>query len=176
MTDVDFYTLFSGLHEGDERRFLQMERFYLTHKVTILGSLPWLAAELAENDGFWVMTQFVKHYGGGRLYINKSHAIFLEKIKVPVSEKTHKQLISQANISGSLDIPSAWGIFITLRKIAIQQAITECIPARKVANCFGVTERYLRYLNRKNKKYDAHRKQSAIGKTASYAPQPENET
>ncbi|GFM74375.1 hypothetical protein PSCICO_44140 [Pseudomonas cichorii] len=146
MADIDFYTLFSGLPDRDDDRFSQIERFYLVHRHALLCTLPWLAAELAENDGILTMSCFIRRYGGSRLYINKSHQDFLKKIEIIISEKTHKQFITHVGASGSLDIPSAWGIFNAFRKVAIQQAITEDMPAQKIANCFGVTERHLRNL------------------------------
>ncbi|GFM74373.1 hypothetical protein PSCICO_44120 [Pseudomonas cichorii] len=149
MADIDFYTLFSGLPESHDHRFSQIESFYSQHRVTLLCTLPWLAAELAENDGILAMSCFIRRYGGSRLYINKSHHDFLEKIEIIISEKTYKQLLTHAGASGSIDIPSAWGIFSALRKVAIQQAITEDMPAQKIANCFGVTERHLRNLAHK---------------------------
>ncbi|ACS85905.1 hypothetical protein [Musicola paradisiaca] len=148
---MDYYSLkkiFSGLPHADEPNFKELEKFYDHHKVSILSTLPWMISELIENDGFDCMSEFVRLHGGSRLYLNKDRIRFIEKTGIAISEKTYATFTRNTAPSGVLDIPSAWGIFLGLRKVAVKSVLAQGIGMHQIARDFGVTARSLRKMLR----------------------------
>ncbi len=110
----------------------------------LLAALPWPAAEIGGNDGFIPMLEFVRRWSGARFYVPREHARFVAKAGVPIGLRTHRRFLKDAGAASLIEIPSAWGIFLTLRSQAIAAAIDGGAPSGEVARRFGVTERSLR--------------------------------
>ncbi len=136
--------IFSGLPSADDPRFYLFEVFYQKNKVEVLATLPWLVSELIENDGFGSMLEFVRHYGGCRIYINKDYAVFVRKTGMILSEKTYRKMLLHSASESVLDIPSAWGIYLKLRNVAIRSLLQAGVSLEQIARDFGMTERALR--------------------------------
>jgi hypothetical protein len=138
------HVLFSGLPDPGTSSFERMCFFCEANRVQVLAALPWPAAEMGGNEGFSVMFEFIRRFGGTRLYVARTLPGFIERLGMEVTKKTHRRFLENADFSGAVDVPSSWGVFVTLRRIAILSALSEGKPRRYVAQCFGVTERYLR--------------------------------
>lgn len=110
----------------------------------MLAALPWAAAEIAGNDGFAAMLAFVAHWGGVRFYVPRDAARFAAKAGIPISALTHCRFRREAGTAALIEIPSAWGVFIALRRVAIAAALASGEPPARIARRFGVTERSLR--------------------------------
>ncbi len=138
--------LFSGIPSIESERFSEVLSFCSCHTEQLLASLPWSAAELAGNDGFENMFRFIEFWGGSRFYVPRDHKDFAIKAAIPLSSATHRQFLKNANAASVIDVPSAWGIFLVMRRTAILAALEQGAARSMVAHDFGVTERALRKL------------------------------
>lgn len=136
--------LFLGLPGPATPAFDALCAFCEEHRVAVLASLPWVAAEIAGHDGFGAMLRFVRALGGRRVYVPRDRRGFAERLGVELSAATHARLLAHASEAGTVEIPSAWGVFIALRRIAIRAAMAAGDDLRLVAQSFGVSERHLR--------------------------------
>lgn len=106
--------------------------------------MPWVAAELCEHEGLETMLGFIEKNGGRRLYIAKDFKAFNKKISVVIKETTHERLRHFARDHSLIDIPSLWGIFLALRRVAIRHLIRKGANPGRISKDFGVTDRYIR--------------------------------
>ena len=143
-TPADAAGLFSGLPAEGTTGFTDLLAFLSAHRSTVLAALPWVAAEIAGNDGFEAMLGFVRRHGGSRLYISHELRRFVLRIGLPMSATTHRSLLRGAGPAALVETPSAWGIFLVLRRVAIEAALREGLPHRVIAHRYGVTGRSLR--------------------------------
>ncbi|MGO4261391.1 hypothetical protein [Lysobacter sp. TAB13] len=135
---------FTGLPPPDTDDFDSLCRFCEDHRVAVLASLPWVAAEVAGLSGFDAMLRLVLRHGGRRLYLPRGRVACSDRLEVPLDPATHRRLLDRASAAGTIEIPSAWGVFVGLRRVAIRAAVRAGRSQREVAQAFGVTERHLR--------------------------------
>jgi hypothetical protein len=136
--------LFSGIAEEGTPAFEELCHFGDAYRGEALAALPWMAAEIAGNDGFAAMLRLVRAEGGARLYIPHDRTLFAERVGGAVGERTHRRLLDQANATGAVEVPSSWGVFLALRRTAVAAALDLGENRRTIARRFGVTERALR--------------------------------
>ncbi|KRA17027.1 MULTISPECIES: hypothetical protein [unclassified Lysobacter] len=136
--------LFLGLPCPGTPAFDALCDFCDEHRVAVLASLPWVAAEIAGHDGFDAMLRFVRALGGRRVYVPRDRSGFADRLGVELSATTHARLLAHTSEAGTVEVPSAWGVFIALRRIAIRAAMAAGGDLRSVAQSFGVSERHLR--------------------------------
>lgn len=141
-----WHTLFSGIAEEGTPGFDELRRFCDAHRGDALAALPWMAAEIGGNDGFAAMLRLVRTESGSRLYVPRDRALFVERTGGTIGERTHRRLIDQAGSAGAVEVPSSWGVFLALRRVAIGAALAQGDSRRLVAHRYGVTERALRKL------------------------------
>lgn len=138
--------IFSGIPAVESDAFARLLVFCEAHEARVLATLPSLAAEIAGRDGFAAMFQALKHRGGLRVFVGRDHTTFMSRCGIRVGAPTFDRMRSEANAAGCIEIPSAWGAFIALRRVAIILALEAGGNPRDVASSFGVTERSLRNL------------------------------
>ena len=143
-TQAEADALFSGLPAEGTTGFTDLLAFLSAHRSAVLAALPWVAAEIAGNDGFEAMLGFVRRHGGSRLYIPHELRRFTLRVGLPVSATTHRSLLKGAGPAALVETPSAWGIFLVMRRVAIEAALREGLPHRVIAHRYGVTGRSLR--------------------------------
>jgi len=136
--------LFLPLPSGDTARLTAFARFCETHRPQALAALPWAAAELAGNDGFSLMLAFIARWSGARFYVPRDARRFAAKAGMPIGAITHSRFLREAGPPALIEIPSAWGIFLVLRRVGIAAALATGEPHSLIARRFGVTERSLR--------------------------------
>ncbi|MHB8283599.1 MAG: hypothetical protein ACYDD1_02890 [Caulobacteraceae bacterium] len=139
-----FHPVFDGLPPRGSPAFDDLCGFCGEHRQQVLCALPWLAAEIAGNEGFASMFAFVRRHGGARLHVSAHLEQFKAKATIDLSERTYRHIVQNAGVGALIDVPSAWGIFLALRRVAISQALAEGAHKRAVARRFGVSERSLR--------------------------------
>lgn len=140
----EWMELFGGIPSPDSAAFYGLCRFCQEHAAVVQGALPWLAAEIARNDGPATMLRFVRRWSGMRLYVPRSHARFAERVGCDLGASTHDQIVRAAGVGSQVEVPSAWGVFLALRRVAIGLAIRSRLPAEEISRGFGVTMRSLR--------------------------------
>ncbi|MEH6418241.1 hypothetical protein [Pseudomonas sp. CGJS7] len=135
---------FAGLPPPDSDDFHALCRFCEDHRVAVLAGLPWVAAEVAGLGGFEAMLRLVRQRGGRRLYLPRGRGACSLRLGVSLDAASHRRLLDRASAAGTIEIPSAWGVFVGLRRVAIRAAVRAGRDQREVAQAFGVTERHLR--------------------------------
>lgn len=141
---VNAHPCFAGLPDPDSDDFESLCLFCEEHRVAVLASLPWVAAEIAGLGGFEAMLRLVRRHGGRRLYLPRGRAACSTRLGLNLDPPTHLRLLDRASAAGTIEIPSAWGVFVGLRRVAIRAAVRAGRSQREVAQAFGVTERHLR--------------------------------
>lgn len=140
----EWMKLFGGIPAPGSAAFYGLCRFCEVDTAATNAALPWLAAEIGRNDGYATMLRFIHRWSGRRLYVYKDHRQFTEKIGCDLSASTHRRLLRDAGVGSQIEVPSAWGVFVALRRVAIAMAIRSRLPHDEISCRFGVTKRSLR--------------------------------
>jgi len=137
---------FAGLPTPDGENFHALCEFCQRHRVQTLAALPWAAAEIAESCGFAAMLRLVHRHGGRRVYLPRGRGACASRLGLDaeLDAAVHRRLLDRASAAGTIEIPSAWGVFVALRRVAIRAAVRAGCDQREIAHAFGVTERHLR--------------------------------
>lgn len=120
------------------------------HKIQVLASLPMVASELAGLCGFPTMFQLINHQGGRKIYLPKSADSFAHTMGVVIPVKEYLLWRRLAKLNGQMEIPSKWGIFLSLRRAAIYLSIKEGSDKEQLIVAFGITQRQIRNLKVKS--------------------------
>jgi hypothetical protein len=136
--------LFTALPPPGSAGFASLIGFCQECRPRVLAALPWVAAEVAGNDGFAIMLAFVSRWSGSRFYVPPDHGRFTQKAGFAIGHATHRRFLKEAGPAALVEIPSAWGVFLSLRRVAAAAALARGDPPARVARRFGVTERSLR--------------------------------
>ena len=136
--------LFGGIPAPQSAPFFGLCRFCDANCTIVNAALPWLAAEVGHNDGYATMLEFIRRWGGMRLYVPKDYGRFAKKVGSAVGVSTHRRLVRDAGVGSQVEVPSAWGVFLALRRVAIALAIRSRLPPDEISRRFGVTMRSLR--------------------------------
>lgn len=137
-------TLFSGLPEAGSPASESLLAFLHENSSATLAALPWVAAEIAGHEGFEAMLSFVRARGGQRLYVASDTRRCEDALTIPIRAVTHRRVLNGAGSTGLIDAPSGWGVFLALRRVAIEDALKRGATEAVVARAFGVTTRALR--------------------------------
>lgn len=139
------HALFAGLPTPSSRRFRPLASFCREQKGRVQAGLPWLAAELSQTVGFERLFVLLGEKGGTRIYAEDLFRC-LEDSDTGFDPVLFEKLINMNNSSERFELPSAWGIFTSIRKVAIELELCRQTPAPEIARNYGVTLRYLRKL------------------------------
>lgn len=140
----DRSALFSGLPAEGSPACADLLDFLEANRIAVLAALPWAAAEIAGRDGFAVLLDVVRRLGGSRLYLSPEIQAFSRALGCQTCAATHRGLLRGAGAPAVVEIPSAWGLFLVFRRLALTQALAAGMATRAAARRFGVTERSLR--------------------------------
>src|SRR5687768_8023360 len=87
---IESHPCFAGLPEPESVEFETLCRFCEEHRVEVLSSLPWVAAEIAALEGFDAMLRLVRRHGGRRLYLSRSRKACSARLGVELDTPTHR--------------------------------------------------------------------------------------
>jgi hypothetical protein len=136
--------LFCALPPAGSPHCILLAAFCEAHRPEVLAALSWAAAEVAGNEGFPVMLAFIARWSGARFYVPRDHRRFAAKAGLPLGAATHRRFLKEGGAAALVEIPSAWGVFLALRRVAITAALAQGQAPACIARRFGVTERSLR--------------------------------
>ena len=74
----------------------------------------------------------------------------LELYEINIPQHKYKRIYKKVDSSGYLDAPSNWGVFIAIRRAAMQVAMKEDVPAKLLTQTFGITMRSIRLIKSRN--------------------------
>lgn len=113
------------------------------NRCRVLSFIPCLAAEIAGQCGFITMFELIINYGGKKVYLPDKATQFNEKYALSVTSEQYNKIKKIARSTGQLDIPSSWGVFLSIRRSAIHDAIKNKWDIDDITKKFGITERQI---------------------------------
>lgn len=146
----EWFELFSGLPLQHSEKESRLIHFCERHKMNILSAMPWVASELAEHCGFTCLFNLIHLHGGQKIYLPKEVTRFCQIYNLTISAHSYQKLYKKIDSSGYLDTPSTWGVFIAIRRAAMQVAMKEEIPQKLLTQTFGITMRSIRLIKSRN--------------------------
>ncbi|ADW72236.1 hypothetical protein Rahaq_0609 [Rahnella aceris] len=75
---------------------------------------------------------------------------FYQIYGINIPQNKYNRIYKKIDSSGYLDTPSNWGVFIAIRRAAMQVAMKEDIPAKLLTQTFGITMRSIRLIKSRN--------------------------
>lgn len=144
--DMDYPLLFSGLPAMRSDNETELVRFCELHQRYVLASMPWAASEIAGVYGFATLFHLMYRHGGRKIYMPKDATRFGQLYGVNITEFDYQKLAKRADTSGHIELPSAWGVFIAIRRAAMQMAMRENVPSQELTRTFGVSMRNIRMI------------------------------
>jgi len=138
--------VFTGVPESGSYDRERLIEFCRHHRSRVLSAIPWVAAEIADQAGFDVLFEVLRQHGGTTCYVPHDIQRCRAKLGIEIPEKLHDRFIVLSDSNGCINVPSAWGVFLAVRRVAICQALEQGVPNKDIARCFGVTDRFLRSL------------------------------
>lgn len=95
-------------------------------------------------SGFEVMLRFVQRASGAPVYVPNDLERLNQRYSLDLSPSDHQRLIGHVDCRGAVSTPSAYGVFLAIRRAALQIAITSGEPDREIARRFGASIRYVK--------------------------------
>lgn len=146
---------FECIPPKSSERYLGLLEFCHTNHSYVLASLPFIASEIAEYCGYPAFFELIREKGGTKINIAGGHNKLKERYALSISPANYERMLFHME-NDWVDLPSAWGVFVALRRTAILSEITQKklpkTPApslpRSFARKYGVSERYIRKLLR----------------------------
>ncbi|KLJ01917.1 hypothetical protein [Luteimonas sp. FCS-9] len=114
------------------------------NKTFVVEALPASLAEIGAIGGFDLVIDLVNAYGGKRIYLPTRATRFFDMTGLDVPPTVYEHWRDIADVNGQLDIPSSWGLFLSLRRAAIRVAIARKWPPELLQATFGVSRRQLK--------------------------------
>ncbi|MDC7807114.1 hypothetical protein PQS31_09805 [Luteimonas sp BLCC-B24] len=139
-----FISLIGGasIFQGESRHMCVS--FCEQNKAFVVEALPASLAEIGAIGGFELIIDLVNSYGGKRLYLPTRAARFFDMTGLDVPSVVYQHWRDIADVNGQLDIPSSWGLFLSLRRAAIRVAVARKWPPEMLHATFGVSRRQLK--------------------------------
>lgn len=146
----DYPLLFSGLPAISSENERELVQFCERHKEQVLSTMPWAAAEIAGICGFESLFLLISHHGGRKIYIPKDASKFFKLYEIEIPQKYYTRLCRYADSAGNIEMPSAWGVFVAIRRAAMQIAMHDQVSPKSLVKTFGVTMRSIRLIKSRN--------------------------
>ncbi|WP_330984954.1 MULTISPECIES: hypothetical protein [Enterobacterales] len=144
--------IFSGLPAISSETEKELIEFCESYQQYVLSAMPWVAAEIAGLCGFATLFRLMDRHGGRKLYLPKEVSRFIRLYGVEMSREQYQRLLKRVDSSGNIELPSAWGVFISIRRAAMQMAMRENVPSMDLTRAFGVSMRNIRMIRSSSEK------------------------
>jgi len=143
-TADDFISLVGGvaLLTGDARQACL--EFCEQHRALVLDCLPGSLHDVASSTSFSMMLDIVSVHAGKRLYLPISADRFYEQTGLWVPPSCYSCWREHGDVNGQIDIPTVWGLFLSLRRAAIRAALAHDWPLEALHSTFGISRRQLK--------------------------------
>lgn len=90
------------------------------------------------------MLSFVRRQSGATIYISHNRQRFNDSHAMQLSAKEFGIIHSSCDARGAVSVPSAFGVFKSMRSVAIREAIRNKKPDRQIAREFGASLRHVK--------------------------------
>jgi hypothetical protein len=140
------HRVFTGFPEAGSAGRAALLKFCEENRPHVLAVMSWVAAEIADLAGFEVLFDILRNHGGTTFYIPHNIKRCRSKLKLDIPIKLHDRFIVLSDSNGCINVPSSWGTFLAIRRVAIMMDLKAGKPHRTITRTFGVTDRFLRTL------------------------------
>lgn len=144
--------IFSGLPAMSSENERELIQFCERYPLSVLSAMPWAAAEIAGVCGFSTLFHLMYRYGGRKLYLPKKNERFNKLYNVEIEGDQYQRLLKRVDSAGNIELPSAWGVFIAIRRAAMQMAMRDNVPSMELTRTFGVSMRNIRMIRSTSEK------------------------
>jgi hypothetical protein len=145
--------IFSGLPAMSSESEKELIQFCERYPHAVLSAMPWAAAEIAGVCGFSTLFYLIYRYGGRKIYLPKKQDRFMKLYDIDISAEQYYRLAKRVDSAGNIELPSAWGVFIAIRRAAMQMAMRDNVPSMELTRTFGVSMRNIRMIRSSVEKY-----------------------
>lgn len=136
--------LWEGLPNEGSASYDHMISFCISHAGDVRKGLPWFAAEVAEANGWAAMLNFVKRHSGTQVYVPAEIDDFNDRYGLSFTPVQYRRVVRLADDRRTICVPSAWGVYMALRRVALRQALIDGVADRSIARRFGASVRYVK--------------------------------
>ncbi|NIE85207.1 MULTISPECIES: hypothetical protein [unclassified Burkholderia] len=118
--------------------------FCETHQDVVLPHLPGVLEPLARACAFEEIFELVMRLGGRRVYLPIDVARFAQQTTVHIPADAYRCWRLHADVSGQIDVPSAWGVYLSIRRAALAYALSRSWSRDLLQSTFGLSRTQLR--------------------------------
>lgn len=161
--DINYYSLLVGMHLPRSSEGRQVIQFCKDYRVQVLAHMTTVVSEIADDQGYETLFQFVRGHGGRKIYVCHDHPKFNNKYDLDISLRAHDTLVRFSDTKGFVEIPSIIGLFMSLRRVAIQETLKAGQDLDDTRQKFGATDRHLRDTVRLLNKRETDRSKNTAG-------------
>lgn len=135
--------MFRGLPNPADPTFDEIVNFSEEKSRKILPHMPaftsLIATEVSFRDAYTISYQL----SGKRIYLPKNEKKFAKKIQCDIDARLYDRILDIACAEPHIEIPSSWGIFSIIRKIAIIEYLEQTRSKSQAQIEFGANRRFI---------------------------------
>lgn len=135
--------LFRGLPNPADPSFAEIVNFSERRASKILAHMPaftsLIASEVSFRDAYTISYQL----SGKRIYLPKNADRFAAKIQCDIGAEIYERILDIACAEPHIEVPSSWGIFSIIRKIAIIEYLEQTQSKTQAQIEFGANRRFI---------------------------------
>ncbi len=135
--------LFRGLPNPADSSFTEIVSFSEENAKKILPHMPAFTTLIATDVSFRHAYEISYYLSGKRIYLPKNKKRFADKIQCEIDTQTYDRILDIACAEPHIEIPSSWGIFSIIRKIAIIDYLEQTQSKTRAQIEFGANRRFI---------------------------------
>ncbi len=139
----DCMEAFRGLPANGSKTYQQLLAFYNKYPETSLAAMPAIASELTIATGFPSMLDFFRCNHAAKAHVQPG-CRFFSKLHLEPMPDTCKRIIKISDSDQYIYLPSGSGVYMALKRAAIQLAIKHSTCKQDIITFFGISNRHLR--------------------------------
>lgn len=135
--------LFRGLPNPADPSFAEIVSFSEENASKVLPHMPAFTSLIATEVSFRDAYSISYELSGKRIYLPKTADRFASKIGCAIDAKTYERILDIACAEPHVEVPSSWGIFSIIRKIAIIEYLEQTQSKTQAQIEFGANRRFI---------------------------------
>lgn len=135
--------LFRGLPNPGTQAFAELIEFSDRFKSDLLRELPCFTSLIARHHSFADAYKVSYTHSGKRLYLPKDKVRFERKIGIALSTQSYDDILILSQGEPNIEIPSSWGVFTAVRKVAIQVYLNHSKSKQNAQLYFGTNRKFI---------------------------------
>ncbi len=139
----EYLQVFRGLPAAHSKAYQHLVAFYSKYPEATLAALPAIASELSEAIGFSSMLDFFQQNHAAKAHVQPGCSFFT-RLKLETSPVACNHILQISDNDNYVYLPSGSGIYMALKRAAVQLAVKHNINSREIIAFFGISNRHLR--------------------------------